>query len=227
MLGGCASGPGSSPAPAPPSAAVTNAPAAPAVETAKPSLPWSTEWTELFNGRDLSNWAVTDFVAHGPVKVESEQIKLGAGAIMTGINWTNGALPKTDYEISLEALKSDGVDFFCGLTFPVGDSYCSLILGGWGGAVAGLSSLDDLDASENETSKHMFFEVGRWYAVRMRVTTAKIEAWVDHEKIVDVGIAGRKVSLRPGPIEFCKPLGLATYQTGAAARDFKLRLTKP
>ena len=146
---------------------------------------------------------------------------------MTGINWTNGPLPQSNYEISLDALRSDGSDFFCGLTFPVGDSFCSLILGGWGGAITGLSSLDDLDASENETSRQLFYELGRWYHVRVRVTPAKIEAWLDRDKIVDVNIAGRKVSLRPGPIEFSKPLGLATYQTGAAIKDMQLRLIQP
>jgi len=188
---------------------------------------WSTNGTPLFNGRDLSNWAVTDFVARGPVTVNSNKVTLGAGAIMTGINWTNGPLPQSNYEISLDALRSDGSDFFCGLTFPVGDSFCSLILGGWGGAITGLSSLDDLDASENETSRQLFYELGRWYHVRVRVTPAKIEAWLDRDKIVDVNIAGRKVSLRPGPIEFSKPLGLATYQTGAAIKDMQLRLIQP
>jgi hypothetical protein len=188
---------------------------------------WSPEWTPLFNGRDLSNWAITDFVAPGAVAAASNKITMGAGAIMTGINWTNGPPPKTNYEISLEALRSDGSDFFCGLTFPVGDSFCSLILGGWGGAITGLSSLDDLDASENETSKSLFYELGRWYHIRVRVTSAKIEAWLDQDKIIDVNIAGRKVSLRPGPIEFSRPLGLAAYQTGAAMRNIKLRLTQP
>jgi hypothetical protein len=102
-----------------------------------------------------------------------------------------------------------------------------LILGGWGGAITGLSSLDDLDASENETSKSLFYELGRWYHIRVRVTSAKIEAWLDQDKIIDVNIAGRKVSLRPGPIEFSRPLGLAAYQTGAAMRNIKLRLTQP
>jgi hypothetical protein len=188
---------------------------------------WSTVWTPLLNGRDLSHWTVTDFVAHGAVTVESNKVTLAAGAILTGINWTGGPLPKTDYEISLDALRSNGSDFFCGLTFPVADSFCSLILGGWGGSITGLSSLDDLDASENETSKTLFYEIGRWYHVRLRVTPAKIEAWLDQDKIIDANIAGRKVSLRPGPIEFSAPLGLAAYQTGAAVKNVQLHRVQP
>jgi hypothetical protein len=47
-----------------------------------------------------------------------------------------------NYEIKLEAKKVTGNDFFCGMTFPVGDSFCSFIVGGWGGPVVGLSSID-------------------------------------------------------------------------------------
>lgn len=191
------------------------------------SAAWSANWTPIFNGRDLHNWTNTDFVASGKITVVSNQIHLAAGGIMTGINWTNGPLPKSNYEISLDAMKTDGGDFFCGLTFPVGDSFCSLILGGWGGTTVGLSSLDDLDASENETSKSITFDPGRWYHVQVAITPAKITAWLDNNKIIDAPIAGRKVSLRPGPIEFSVPLGLATYQTGAAYRNIQLRLLKP
>ncbi len=190
-------------------------------------MTWSTNATPLFNGRDLSNWEVTDFVARGPVTVVSNIIVMGAGGIMTGINWTNGPLPTNNYEISLDAMRSDGSDFFCGLTFPVGESFCSLILGGWGGSMTGLSSLDDLDASENETSKSLFYEMGRWYHVRLQVTPAKITTWLDQDKIIDAKIAGRKISLRPGPIEFSRPLGLATYQTGAKIKNLQLRLIEP
>src|ERR1017187_5171018 len=64
---------------------------------------WSGDWTPLFDGKTLTNWAVTDFGGHGKVSVASGQINIGMGAELSGINWTNGTLPKTDYEISLEA----------------------------------------------------------------------------------------------------------------------------
>ena len=200
----------------PPAAAPTNAPAA--------ATHWSTNWTDLFDGKSLTNWAVTDFAGHGPVTVEAEQIKIAMGDDLAGINWTNGPLPKTDYEISLDAIKVAGGDFFCGLTFPVADSSCSLIVGGWGGGVVGLSSLDGQDASENETTRSMYLETGHWYHIVLRVTPKKIEAWLDKEKVVDVSIVGRKVSLRPGAIYLSEPLCVATYTTTAKLKDFKLRL---
>jgi len=198
----------------------TNAPAPATPDTNR----WSTNWTDLFDGKSLTNWAVTDFAGHGPVTVESNQIKIAMGDDLGGITWTNGPLPKTDYEISLDAVKVAGGDFFCGLTFPVADSSCSLIVGGWGGGLVGLSSLDDQDASENETTKTMYLETGHWYHVVLRVTPKKIQAWLDKEKVIDVSIVGRKVSLRPGAIYLSEPLGVATYTTTAELKEFKLRL---
>jgi Domain of Unknown Function (DUF1080) len=193
-------------------------PAAPATNR------WSTNWTALFDGKTLTNWAVTDFAGHGPVTVEDGQIKIPTGDDLSGITWTNGPLPKTDYEISLDAVKVEGSDFFCGLTFPVADSGCSLIVGGWGGGIVGLSSLDGADASENETSHSMYLQTGHWYHIVVRVMPEKIQAWLDKDKIIDVSIAKRKVALRPGPIYMSAPLGIATYSTTAKIKDFKLRL---
>lgn len=185
---------------------------------------WSTHWTDLFDGKSLTNWAVTDFAGHGPVAVEAGKIKITMGDDLGGITWTNGSLPKTDYEISLDAVKLDGGDFFCGLTFPVAASSCSLIVGGWGGSIVGLSSLDDLDASENETTHVMHFDAGHWYHVVVRVTPKKIQAWLDNDKVVDASIVDRKVALRPGAIYLSAPLGVATYSTTAELKNFQLRL---
>src|SRR5947207_123099 len=180
------------------------------------------EWQSLFDGKSLEGWRITDFAGHGEVSVESGRLTLHSGVMLTGVSWTN-TLPKIDYEVSLEAMKVEGGDFFCGLTFPVQDSCCTLIVGGWGGGVVGLSSIDGLDASENETTKYMQFDAGRWHRLRLRVIREQIEAWIDDEKIVDQSIAGRKISLRPGDIDLSKPFGLATWQTTGALRDIKIR----
>jgi hypothetical protein len=96
-------------------------------------------------------------------------------------------------------------------------------VGGWGGTVVGLSNIDRADASQNETSREIKFSDRRWYRIRLRVTEEKIEAWIDEEKKVDLKIAGRVLSLRPGDIQKSLPLGIATYMTRAAIRDIRLR----
>ena len=179
-------------------------------------------WRALFDGRSLAGWRITEFGGHGRVEVQKGLLLLPTGTPFTGVQWTNEA-PKVNYEISLEAMRVRGSDFFCGLTFPVRDSFCSLIVGGWGGTLVGLSNLDGADASENETTQYVNFESGRWYRLRLRVTENKIEAWIEQKKVVNVTTTGRKVSLRFGDIELSKPLGIASWDTGAAVREIKIR----
>lgn len=150
---------------------------------------WSTDTTALFDGKTLQNWATTDFAGGIEAKVDKGAIQIEAGAELSGITWTNGSLPKSNYEIELDAMKVQGSDFFCALTFPVKNSFCSLILGGWGGGVVGLSSIDGMDASENETTKSLYFAPDKWYHVRVRVTDKKIQTWLDGASIIDVGLS--------------------------------------
>ena len=181
-------------------------------------------WQPLFNGRDLSGWQTNNFAGGGEVKAEDGKIVIGTGVALSGIKRTN-VLYKSNYEVSLEAMKIEGGDFFCGLTFPVKDSHATLIVGGWGGSLVGFSSIDGMDASENEFTQYMRFEEGKWYHIRLRVTDAKIQVWIDREKMIDAAITDRKISMRAGEIEDSVPFGLATFQTTAALRDIKIRPT--
>lgn len=176
----------------------------------------------LFDGQSLGQWKITDFGGQGDVSVKDGAMYLAMGNYMTGVTWS-GPVVRMNYEISLEAMRVEGNDFFCGLTFPVGDSPCTLVLGGWGGSVCGLSSLDHYDASENETTRLISFEKGRWYKVRLRVLPTQIQAWLDDESIVDVDVTGRKIDIRI-EVDLCQPLGIATYATTGAIRN--IRLTK-
>jgi len=114
-----------------------------------------------------------------------ETLVMDKGKIMTGVTYTRGDFPKMDYEFVLEGKKIDGDDFFCTTTFPVGDSFCSFVVGGWSGRVVGLSSLDGMDASSNETRTNKEFKNDQWYKIRVRVSAKRIEAWIDGEKLVD------------------------------------------
>lgn len=184
-------------------------------------------WKPFFNGKDLTGWTETKFGGAGEPVVEEGRIIISMGASLSGVNWTNSAaLPKVNYEIELEAMKVDGNDFFCGLTFPVSDTFCTFVVGGWGGSVVGLSSLDGADASENETAKNLYFEPKRWFRIGLRVTEDRITAKIDGETVVDVITKDRKIGLRHGDIDLSKPLGIATYQTTSAIRGIRLRELK-
>ena len=183
-------------------------------------------WLELFDGKTLTGWLTTNFGGEGKVEVDEDRIVLALGSDLTGITWKGRPMPRVDYEVKLEARREEGSDFFCGLTFPVNDSYCSLILGGWGGTVVGLSSIDGLDASGNETSRLMNFELNKWYTVALKVTQQNIQAWIDGVEIIDQELAGRKISIRP-EVELSRPFGLASWRTRAGVRKIVMRRIDP
>ena len=97
------------------------------------------------------------------------------------------------------------------------------MLGGWGGSLVGLSSLDGMDASENDTSTVWQFEQGRYYRFRLRVTDDRISGWIDDEWAVDVSLQYRTVGLRFGEIELSRPLGIASWSTTGAVRNIEFR----
>jgi hypothetical protein len=175
----------------------------------------------LFDGKTLTGWKDLQFSGKGGVDVEKGSIVLEMGGPMTGIAWT-GRVVRNNYELSLEGRKLEGIDFFCTTTFPVGDAFCSLVVGGWGGGVVGLSNVDGHDASENSTSKLMAFKKNQWYRVRIRVTDAAVEAWIDGEQVVKQSRKGHKFGVR-SEVEMCRPLGIATWATKGAVRNIEIR----
>jgi|TARA_B110000305_G_scaffold240234_1_gene310252 hypothetical protein len=178
----------------------------------------------LFNGKDLGAWEKTQYGGEGDVFVnEDGNMEFGFGAVITGVNWGEAVPGTTNYEITLDAMKLDGTDFFCALTFPVKDSHATLVIGGWGGGIVGISCVDDLNASENETMNIEGFEDDVWYKVRVKVTDDKLNAWIDDEEKVDLDLTDRKISLLPGDIELSVPIGIASFMTRAQYRNIVWR----
>ncbi len=178
-------------------------------------------WQSLFDGKTLGDWKKTEFGGEGDVDVSDGRILMQFGYSMTGITYS-GELPRMNYELQLDAVKLDGNDFFCGLTFPVADAYCSFIVGGWGGSVVGLSSIDSADASENDTTKYMNFKKGQWYRIRVRVEPERIQAWIDNRSVADQNTKGKKISIR-NEVDLSCPLGVSTWETKAALRNIQIR----
>ncbi len=176
----------------------------------------------LFDGVSMDNWQVIDFEGHGNISIEDSCIIIGKGELISGIRWTED-FPGTNYEINFYGKRIEGSDFFCGMTFPVKESFLTLVLGGWGGRLTGLSCIDGYDAANNMTGIVFPFASGWWYAVRLRVTDSRIEAWVEDEKIVDFTIANSRLSLR-WEMESSVPFGITTYKTTGAIRNLRLHM---
>ena len=176
----------------------------------------------LFDGVSLDHWQVIDYEGHGAVSIADSCIIIGKGEYISGIRWTDD-FPKSNYEVTLHAKRVEGNDFFCGMTFPVKESFVTLVLGGWGGSLCGLSCIDGYDAANNYTSKIFYFGTGAWWPVRLRVTDKKIEAWVEQDKIVDFTIDNSGLSLRM-EVESSVPFGITTYKTTGALRDIRLHI---
>jgi len=180
-------------------------------------------WTSLFDGSSLDGWESIDYGGEGPVELVDGTLRLEMGSMLTGVRRTDAsALPREDYELEVVAARLGGTDFFCGLTFPVGADHATLVLGGWGGALTGLSCLDGLDASDNETKSLRGYPRGRDVTARVRVTRARIQAWVDGETVVDVAREGRRIGLRTEVLKSV-PLGISSYATVARVRSVRLR----
>jgi 3-keto-disaccharide hydrolase len=173
------------------------------------------DWKPLFDGKTLDGWKPSFTDNSGKVHVKDGAIVLDKGMKMTGVTYAGKDFPKSDYEVVLEGKRVDGRDFFATTTFPVGDGYCSLVVGGWGGLLVGISSV-------NETTGSVEFKDNTWYKIRIRVTEKKLECWIGDEKVVDLDRKGRKFSTRIECDE-CQPFGIATYDTVGAVRDVKVR----
>lgn len=192
------------------------------VSSADKSNNKETEWKSLFDGKSLKNWKSSNFGGEGEVNVKDGVVVMEQGSDMTGITWTGEQLPKMNYEVSLMAKRIEGSDFFCGLTFEIKDDPCSLIIGGWGGGIVGISSLNGLDAANNETARYESFESGVWYKIRMRVSENGLMAWIDDKQVVSVPTKGKKISIR-GEVEPSRPFGICCYATRAGLKEIKIR----
>jgi hypothetical protein len=188
-------------------------------------------WQPLFDGKALGGWMAAGRFPVPPgdgsgkgghVRVEEGRVILEAGDPLTGIVWT-GDFPRENYEATLDAMRLSGRGDFCIVVFPVGASQCVFGLGLWDGDLVGLDAIDGLDTRSNGTGRAMSFDQERWYKVRLRVTPASIEAWVDAQKVISVSRAGRTFSADPKWMPLT-PFGVgAAWGTRAALRGMALR----
>ena len=118
----------------------------------EPKTPPAEKWRALFDGKSLAGWKETKFGGEGEVEVKDGVLVLHNGNDMTGVTCDKKDLPTMNYELVVEAKRVKGNDFFATMTFPVGDTHCSFVTGGWSGSVVGISNIDGRDAADNETT---------------------------------------------------------------------------
>lgn len=178
----------------------------------------------LFNGKDLTGWKRAEIIDNGEIKVLPNGIvECGVGRPISGIAYTN-KFPTMNYELSLEAMRVEGDDFFIALTIPVEKSFCTVIIGGWGGGLCGLSSYDGGDAANNQWAQGLTLKNNQWYKLVVRVTTCVLQISLDKD-LYTARVEfddSRRLSLRFGDMEKTTPLGLATYETKAHWRNFTM-----
>jgi hypothetical protein len=92
--------------------------------------------------------------------------------------------------------------------------------------VTGLSSLDGIDASENDTGQFVKYQDKTWHKFRVRVTDQVIRCSIDEKLIVAVNYQGRRVGTRI-EVRRNQPLGFATWETAGALRHVALRSLTP
>lgn len=176
----------------------------------------------LFDGRSLDGWKPLAGKSGGTVAAADGAITLGAGDPMTGATSTRADLPKVDYSLKFEARRTKGNDFFAAATFPVEESFVTLVTGGWGGSVTGLSLINGASAVENATNHFVKYQNDTWYAFEVQVTAKVIRCRVDGKEVFAFDHRDTQLTTR---IETRgnQPLGFASYRSTGQIRRVEVR----
>ena len=177
----------------------------------------------LFDGT-LKDWTrVTqyDFDSAPAPSVVNGAIRLPAGNPASGIKY-NGKVPKINYELTYQARRVEGNDFFGLAVIPYKDKTFGFVLGGWGGTLCGFSCLDGFSADENSSTFTYDFKDNVWYDVKLRITEKELVVYINGEKMTSVDMDDREVSNRM-EMEPVEPFGFATWYTTAELRNIKIK----
>lgn len=187
------------------------------------------------------HWKACEFGGDGEITIKDGLIKMEYGDPITGVRWDGPfdgddkpasasdvpRLPRDNYEVRWECRRDRGFDFVCAFTFPVADSHASFVMGGWGGSITGISSIDGNDASDNQTTMFKDFDNEKWYKAKVRVAEDKITVWIDGKEMFDHPREGHEFDIR-FEMDPCTPLGIANFECDSQIRNVQLRrLAKP
>lgn len=167
----------------------------------------------LFDLSTLADWETGVFGNPDDFELTDTGIVIPQTSTLAGMTYRGGP-PVTPYRLHVDVTKRYGDDFFLGLTFPVRDSYLTLVLGGWGGGVSGLSCIDGEDASDNATKHVEYFPNGKRQTVVVDVADERVVARIDGRVLVDADLRGKELGLRTEVLA-SRPLGVATFATSS------------
>ena len=189
-------------------------------------------WKPMFDGESTVGWSIPVYGGDGEVDVQEGNFVIGRGEMMTGIRYEKD-FPKVNYEIRYEARRTQGYDFFAACTFPVKESFCTFVNGGWGGGVTGLSSIDGFDASENPSSFYFDYRANAWHRFRIQVSDNTIQIWIsaqdkegnwlEEKSVIKLDTEDKTFSTRM-EVERYKPLGFCTWNTEGQLRKIEYRI---
>lgn len=176
----------------------------------------------LFDGRTLEGWRATKGSPPEAVRVADGVLTLATGSPMTGVTSTREGLPTVDYLLTYEARRTQGNDFFAAATFPVRDSFVTLVAGGWGGSVTGLSLINGSSAAENPTNHFLRYTNDTWYRFEVGVTARAVQVRVDGKEVFTFDHADAQLKTR---IESRanEPLGFASWRSAGQVRRVEVR----
>jgi WD40 repeat protein len=180
-------------------------------------------WASLFDGKTLRGWRVVadeDFFGRWQVVGEPGRIVLHKPPGRAALAWM-GEFPSCDYELSLEIMRESGGEL-CELLLPVGSERCGWNIDGWGGGQTGLSIVDGVAGHVNDTNRKMTCRDRQWHTVRVRVTAAKVEGWLDGEKLIDLSRDGRRLT-QPFWIPVREPFAVTAWSTALSIRNIRVR----
>ena len=182
--------------------------------------PPPTEWTTgkpiaLLDGNSTRGWAASE--AHRcKASVKDATLHMEAGTTW-GVVTSTRTLPKANYELAFEAMRVEGTGDMATVVFAVGPCRCAFRVGADDSKVAWLSNVD---GSASRVAGAPGLDNGQWHKVRLRVTDAKVEAWVGDHQVVDQPRIGHSFEL--AGVEGVAPLSLCSKAMKVAWRNIVL-----
>ncbi len=159
-------------------------------------------WNRSFEENTAGRWSVED----------GQLVQSGSG---TDLRLVFGDRAWTDYEYTLEAMKTGGAEGFLILFRAASDqAYYWYNLGGWGNLRHQLEKGVGGGRRTVGRAVEGKIETGRWYTIRVRCEGNRYQVWLDSQQVLDY--TDERSAHLSGHV------GISTWSTQARFRNFKV-----